>query len=69
MENGAQMPATTGSRQWELKPAPTDGVTDLCFSPATEDILAVSSWDSVCASTHKAQPKSSTARAAGANSL
>lgn len=41
-------PDSSVSRQWELKPAPTDGVTDLCFCPASDDILASSSWDSVC---------------------
>ncbi|KAG2236308.1 WD40-repeat-containing domain protein [Thamnidium elegans] len=31
--------------QYELRDSPTDGITQICFSPYNKDLLLVSSWD------------------------
>lgn len=33
--------------QYELRDPPTDGITQICFSPYNKDLLLVSSWDKV----------------------
>ena len=40
-------PVSKTTKEWELSHGPTDGITSVSFCPGTDELLAVSSWDSV----------------------